>query len=113
MSTKTRKRGGLDDSDVKHVSEQNKKLKRKMASLLRENGRLKKEKDRWKEAHEGSDEPEEELPQEQPAPPAQVGVACPHCGSADVETFQLDVQGSKQSYFRCKNAQCKRRGRMR
>lgn len=112
MSTRTRKRGRYDESDVRHVSEQNKKLKRKLASLLRENGRLKKEGERWRGATDSADAAEEVPEQAPPPPPAEISATCPHCGTSNVEGYTLEVRGESRKYLKCKNAGCRRNSRV-
>lgn len=110
----TRKRGRYEESDTKRLSEQNKRLRRKMTSLLREIGRLKKEKDRWQGYSEIIDEVEMEVMQPPPQPPAPAPetTTCLSCGDQHAEIFSLNVRGEERRYWACHNPPCRRRGRL-
>jgi hypothetical protein len=108
----SRRRGRIEDEDVRQLLDQNKRLRRKLASLTKQNRRVRKDRDKWRGQADQVSGPDEAPQAAQPIRTPVLGVTCKHCGSQDVNAFELEVRGEVRRYFSCLNQGCKKRGRV-
>jgi hypothetical protein len=101
-----RKRGNLDSSDIKMLEQQNKALKRKLRSALKEIGRCQKRTD----GASGEDAEEEAPAVLEPEPIA--ADTCPACGGSKVTVMDLEIRSGRRKFICCQNPDCRKRSRV-
>lgn len=105
----TRNRGKLLDTDFRCILERNKQLEKDLRFARRENARLRKEKNQWRDAAE-SPTPETDPEVEPSIKRIEDKMLCIECGTASkTKIFELTIQGKIQRYWICG---CGRRGRI-
>jgi DNA-directed RNA polymerase subunit M/transcription elongation factor TFIIS len=101
-----RNRGKVVDTDLKALMERNAQLERDLRAARRDNNRLRKERNKWRDVAEA---PSLEVSDVEVVKKVEDRSVCIKCGSEDLTYFDLQIRGTVKKYYQCK---CGKRGRM-